>query len=66
LTIPPATSSGKRLRVKGHGVSGRDGEAGDLFAIVQIVLPEPLPKDMAQRISNLELGPTNPRKELKW
>ena len=30
LSIPPGTSSGKRLRVKGHGVRPKSGEAGRL------------------------------------
>ena len=38
LHIPPGTSSGKRLRVKGHGVPAKAG-AGDLFAEALIVLP---------------------------
>ena len=38
LHIPPGTSSGKRLRIKGHGVPTKEG-AGDLFAEVLIVLP---------------------------
>ena len=36
LTIPPGTSSGARLRVKGHGVAKQDSNAGDLLAEIQI------------------------------
>ena len=32
LTVPPRTSSGRRLRVKGYGVPSADGKPGDLFA----------------------------------
>ena len=39
LSIPPGTSSGRKLRVKGHGVNPSKGKPGDLFAEVQIVLP---------------------------
>ena len=39
LAIPPGTSSGRTLRVKGKGMPGKDG-AGDLYATVRIVLPE--------------------------
>ena len=42
LTIPPGTSSGARLRVKGHGVSRHDSNAGDLLAEIQISLSESL------------------------
>jgi DnaJ-class molecular chaperone len=43
LTIPPGTDSGTRLRLRGKGVPGaRGGEAGDLFARVQIRVPRDL------------------------
>jgi DnaJ-class molecular chaperone len=35
LTIPPGTSSGKKLRLRGKGL----GREGDLYAVVQIVVP---------------------------
>jgi DnaJ-class molecular chaperone len=39
LAIPAGTSSGRTLRVKGKGLPGKDG-AGDLYAMIRIVLPE--------------------------
>lgn len=48
LTVPPGTSSGKRLRVRGHGVRGREGEPGDLYAEVMIVLPDTIPEGVKQ------------------
>ena len=43
LKIPPGTSSGRTLRVRGQGVPARSGapsdEAGDLLIDLQIVLP---------------------------
>jgi len=42
LTIPPCTSSGKRLRLKGQGVQSTKGGAGDLIVEMQIQLPESL------------------------
>lgn len=41
LKIPPGSSGGQRLRVKGQGVRSSAG-AGDLFVELQIKLPEPL------------------------
>lgn len=66
LTIPPGTSSGRKLRAKGQGVPDRNGSAGDLLAIVQIVLPDNLSDDAAETIRALKLGPVNPRSDLKW
>lgn len=37
LTVPPNSASGKRLRLKGRGLPGAN--AGDFYAILQIVLP---------------------------
>lgn len=43
LRIPPGTSSGRQLRVRGQGLpSGQDGTRGDLYAVVKIELPETL------------------------
>lgn len=39
LTIPPGSSSGKRLRLKGQGVGSPSGSSGDLIVVVQIKVP---------------------------
>jgi DnaJ-class molecular chaperone len=67
LTIPPNTSSGKRLRIKGHGVRSSGGPAGDLFAEIQIVLPPALTPDERQSLANISNRyPQNPRADLRW
>jgi DnaJ-class molecular chaperone len=71
LTIPPGSSSGRKLRVKGHGVAGRNGEKGDLYAEVQIVLPSPLDQQCVEEIRKLDehvqsAHPQQPRKDLRW
>ncbi|MFC2076643.1 DnaJ C-terminal domain-containing protein [candidate division KSB1 bacterium] len=48
LTIKPGTSSGARLRLKGKGLANRDGGAGDLYAVVKIVVPSKLSKNEKQ------------------
>jgi molecular chaperone DnaJ len=41
VTLPAGTSSGRRLRLRGKGVTGpRGGRRGDQYAIVQVVLPD--------------------------
>ncbi len=40
LKIPAGTSSGTKMRIKGHGVAAKQGEPGDLFVEVQIILPK--------------------------
>lgn len=71
LRIPPGTSSGKKLRVKGHGVAPRNGEPGDLFAIVEISLPAPLDDEALELVKKLDahvesVHPQQPRKDLRW
>ena len=39
LTIPMGTSSGKVLRLKGRGFTGKDGKRGDQLVTVEIQLP---------------------------
>jgi DnaJ-class molecular chaperone len=40
VTIPPGTSSGARLRLRGKGVKKADGARGDQFVRVEIVAPK--------------------------
>jgi DnaJ-class molecular chaperone len=40
LTVPPRSSGGRTLRLKGKGLPRADGTIGDLLVTVRIVLPE--------------------------
>lgn len=65
LTIPKGTSSGKRIRVKGHGIATSHG-VGDLFAEVQVVLPEKIDAELEEALKKSdERHPQKPRTELK-
>ena len=67
LTIPPATNSGKRLRVRGLGIETADGKRGDLFAEVQVVLPDNLDDSQLELLRKVEEGRmTDPRAKLIW
>ncbi|MEO1495761.1 MAG: J domain-containing protein [Planctomycetota bacterium] len=66
LSVPPGSSSGKKLRVRGHGVQS-DGAAGDLFVELQIAMPEGLTEDDAASIREVsERYPQTPREALRW
>lgn len=54
LTIPPGTSGGRRLRLKGQGVKQRDGSAGDLYVVIQIALPKEIDDESKELIAQLE------------
>jgi DnaJ-class molecular chaperone len=67
LTVPPNTSSGRRLRIKGHGVRPADGAPGDLFAEIQIVLPEKLTDDERHQLADISNRyAQSPRADLRW
>jgi curved DNA-binding protein len=39
LKVPPGTRAGQKLRLAGRGMKRREGSAGHLYAVVQIVVP---------------------------
>lgn len=65
VTVPQGTSSGKTLRLKGKGLTRRDGTAGDLYARVMIVFrhpPDEEAKGLYRQLADVDHG--NPREEL--
>jgi len=66
LSVPPGSSSGTRLRVKGFGIRNAEGQ-GDLLADVQIVLPEKIEGETRDLIVKLAAQKTeDPRRNLQW
>jgi curved DNA-binding protein len=67
VNVPPGTSSGTKLRVKGHGVAVKGAAAGDLLAEILIVLPDHLDQASREAIPQIEqLYASNPRSKLRW
>jgi DnaJ-class molecular chaperone len=67
VKIPPGTSGGKRLRLKGQGIEDRKGNKGDLYAVIQIALPDNLDDESTRLIRQLaERHPYQPRADLRW
>ena len=67
MTIPPGTSSGKKIRAKGYGIRRREGDHGDLYAEILITVPKHLDETSADLIRKLEARlKQNPREELSW
>jgi curved DNA-binding protein len=64
MTLPPGTSSGKRMRLRGKGLPRRgSNENGDLYAEVKIVVPETLPKKERELFEELsKVSKFNPRR----
>ncbi len=71
LRVPPGTSSGKKLRVKGRGVAPKGADPGDLFAEIQIVLPHTIDDQSRELVKQLEThwnqtAEPSPRRDLKF
>jgi curved DNA-binding protein len=49
ITIPPGTSSGAKLRLRGKGIKSPDGTRGDQLCRIEIVVPKLDPGDKASR-----------------
>jgi DnaJ-class molecular chaperone len=67
LQVPPGTSSGTKLRVKGQGVTPKNAPPGDLLAEVQIVLPKNLSETDRETLKQIDSRYSQePRKDLRW
>lgn len=67
LTIPPGSAAGRKLRLKGKGIPGSsaDKPAGDLYAVLTIVLPPANTEAAKQAYQALhEATQFNPRERL--
>jgi molecular chaperone DnaJ len=66
LRVPPGTPSGRRLRVRGKGVSKPDGTAGDLLVTIEVTVPQKLTDAARQALAAYEKAmPENPRRNLE-
>jgi DnaJ-class molecular chaperone len=62
VKVPPGTSSGARLRLRGKGIA-----AGDQFIEIKVVVPKPSDERSRELIEEFaRLNPQNPRANLSW
>jgi DnaJ-class molecular chaperone len=67
LSIPPCSSSGRKLRIKGQGVADGKGDPGDLIVQLQIVLPKSLDDNSIKAIEAIDAAhPVDARGSLTW
>jgi len=50
LRLPPGTANGRTFRVRGRGVTRKDGSKGDLLVTVQVIVPATLTKAARQAV----------------
>ena len=66
MTIPPGTSSGAKLRIKGRGVE-RGAERGDQFVVTKIIVPRELDEEDREAVAKMQQKHAlNPRADLRW
>jgi curved DNA-binding protein len=54
VKIPPGTRHGTRMRLAGQGIPQmREGVRGDLFVVVQVIVPKPLSEEQRQLFEKL-------------
>jgi len=64
VQVPPGSSSGRRLRLRGRGMPARQGSAGDLYAEVRIMVPTGLTDEERRLFEQLAAASTfDPRKQ---
>jgi curved DNA-binding protein len=63
MTIPPGTSSGTKLRLRGKGDVRPDASRGDLYAVVKIVVPSKVDAKAAELLKEFsKRAPVKPRR----
>ncbi len=66
LTVPPGSTSGKRMRLKGQGVATKD-KKGDLLVVLQVAVPAEVDEASKFWIEQFEAAnPMTPRQTLTW
>jgi DnaJ-class molecular chaperone len=67
VTVPPNSSSGRLLRLKGMGIRPAGRPQGDLIAELRIVLPDSISESQKQLLRDwAESLNEHPRRELSW
>jgi molecular chaperone DnaJ len=66
LRIPPGTPNGRTFRIRGKGVTKRDGSKGDLLVSVEVQVPSALSERARQALNNYAeaVGSIDPRAKL--
>jgi curved DNA-binding protein len=64
VRVPPGTSSGRRLRLRGRGMPNPGGRNGDLYAEARIMVPSKLTEDERRLVEELAATSTfDPRRQ---
>ena len=62
MTVPPYSSTGRRLRLKGKGFPNKHGGHGDQYVVLKIALPATPDAELTDFMTRWEAGKShNPR-----
>ena len=65
MKVPAGTSTGRTLRVRGKGVTRRDGTRGDLLVTVEVTVPTTLTDEAKSALESFAAAhPEDPRAHL--
>lgn len=66
MTVPPGSSGGQKLRIKGQGFDSAGGR-GDQLVVLKLVSPKEMSEDQRKQVEALrDAVPVEARKDLKW
>jgi len=67
VTVPPGTSSSRKLRLRGKGVASSDGQRGDQYVVIKIVPPPSVSAGGAELLRKFQtLERFDPRADVPW
>lgn len=68
VTVPPNSSSGRRLRLKGMGIHKAEGKSSDLLVELKLVVPQNLDEHQLKLLQEFSesVADQDPRVEIKW
>jgi DnaJ-class molecular chaperone len=66
MTIPPMSSSGRKLRIKGQGVPDERGNVGDLFVELLIKLPASMSDEAKRAVVEGDNSSESVRSGIVW
>jgi DnaJ-class molecular chaperone len=66
LSVPPGSSGGRKLRLRGAGIQNTKGDKGDLYAILRLHIPEKLTDKQRQLLEELAGSLPDPRAQVPW
>jgi DnaJ-class molecular chaperone len=67
VTVPPASSSGRKLRLRGAGIAAAGGARGDQYVVIKVIVPPSVSEKGRKLLQSFaESEPYDPRRDAGW